>query len=71
MVVNDPSFTHQLVTDRAQLYQAEADVWRLARSARRASIDTVEPKASVPARRRLRFRTVTRASEPTPITPST
>ena len=71
MVVNDPSFTRQLVADRAQRYQAEADSWRLARSARRASIETVKPKASAPARRRLRFRTVRRASEPTPITRST
>jgi hypothetical protein len=70
MVVNNPSLIHQLVEDRAQRYQAEADRWRLARSARSSSIETVEPKASAPARRRLRFRAVTRASEPTPITPS-
>jgi hypothetical protein len=71
MVVNDPRFTHQLVADRAQLYQAEADAWRLARSARRASIETVEPKASARAHRWLRFRRVTHAFDPTPVTPPT
>ena len=70
MVVNNPSLIHQLVADRAQRYQADADRCRLARSVRRASIETVKPKASAPSRRRFQFRAVTRASEPTPITPS-
>lgn len=70
MAVNDPSFSRQLALDRARIYQAEADTWRLARSARRASIETVEANGSGPARRRLRLRTVARASEPNAIRPS-
>ena len=49
----------------AGLYDdAKADAQRLARSARRAWIEAVGPKASTPASRRTRFRTVTPDDSP-------